>query len=229
MARGGSQHIPRPAQWSMGGPPVWHRRDLGALSDFAALTDALVHQVADREPADWVPPYLPADDRRVSAVLVALHDSPDGPSVVLTRRTSILSTHRGEMAFPGGRVEEGETLVDAAVREAHEEVGLDPSLVTPWGMLDTLSTMVSSSRIHPVVATLPGTPDLVAHDREVERIVHVPLAELASEDTYRRETWVRGRHTVDMHFFEIEGDTVWGATGRMLHQLLDLLTAPRTA
>ena len=54
--------------------------------------------------------------------------------------------------------------------------------------------------------------------------MHVPLAELAHADTYRRESWVRGGHEVDIHFFEIEGDTVWGATGRMLHQLLDLLT-----
>ena len=225
MARGGSQHIPRPQEWQPGGPAAWHGRDLAALRAFDSLTDALVRRVADREPADWVPPYLPADDRRTSAVLVALHDSPDGPSVVLTRRTSTMSTHRGEMAFPGGRVEHGESVIAAAVREANEEVGLDPALVTPWGMLDTLSTMVSSSRIHPVVATLPGVPDLVAHDREVERIVHVPLVELASADTYRCETWVRSGHTVDMHFFEIEGDTVWGATGRMLHQLIDLLTA----
>ncbi|MFM8794098.1 MAG: NUDIX hydrolase [Acidimicrobiales bacterium] len=225
MARGGSQHIPRPDEWSRGGPAVWHERDLAALRSFGALTEALIRRVADREPGDWVPPYLPADDRRTSAVLVALHDSPDGPSVVLTRRTSTMSTHRGEMAFPGGRVERGETIIDAAVREANEEVGLDPALVTPWGMLDTLSTMVSGSRIHPVVATLPCVPDLVAHDREVERIAHVPLAELASADTYRREYWVRAGHTVDMHFFEIEGDTVWGATGRMLHQLIDLLTS----
>ncbi len=224
MARGGSQHIPRPEEWGPGGPPAWHGRDLSVLSDFAALQQSIVRNIADREPGDWLPGYLPDEERRRSAVLVALHDSAAGPSVVLTRRTSNLSTHRGEMAFPGGRVEEGESLLDAAVREANEEVGLDPSLVTPWGMLDTLSTMVSSSRIHPVVATLPVFPELVAHDREVERIVHVPLAELAHADTYRRESWVRGGHEVDIHFFEIEGDTVWGATGRMLHQLLDLLT-----
>jgi 8-oxo-dGTP pyrophosphatase MutT (NUDIX family) len=224
MARGGRQHIPRPEQWSPGGPPAWHGRDLSVLSDLSILREALVRNIADREPSDWLPAYLPEEDRRHSAVLVALHDSDDGPSVVLTRRTSTLSTHRGEMAFPGGRVEDGETLVDAAVREAHEEVGLDPMLVTPWGMLDTLSTMVSSSRIHPVVATLPVFPQLVPHDREVERIVHVPLHELAHADTYRCETWVRDGHEVDIHFFDIEGDTVWGATGRMLHQLLDLLT-----
>lgn len=149
--------------------------------------------------------------------------------MVLTRRTAHLSSHKGEMSFPGGRVDEGETLLQAAVREAQEEVNLDPALVNPIGELDSLSTIVSQSAIHPIVATLGEFPRLTAHEAEVERIVHVPLTELASPETYRREVWVRDGLPFDIHFFEIEGDTVWGATGRMLHQLLDLLTVPRTA
>ena len=224
MARGGAQRIPRPETWRAGDPAAWHGRDLSALRTFDALGAALRERIAGRVPGEHVPPHATEPTTRTSAVLVALHDSPQGPSVVLTRRTAHLSSHKGEMSFPGGRVEPGETLVQAAIREAHEEVALDPSLVAPVGRLDSLSTVVSSSAIHPIVATLSGFPLLTAHDQEVERIVHVPLLELADAATHRREHWVRGGAETEIHFFEIEGDTVWGATGRMLYQLIDLLT-----
>lgn len=225
MARGGAQHIPRPDEWSDGAPADWVGRDLTVLGSFGLLTDAIAERITPRVPGVHGSPYVPAESPRTSAVLVALHDSADGPSVVLTRRTAHLSSHKGEMSFPGGRVEEGETLEQAALREAHEEVNLDPSIVTTVGRLDALSTVVSRSAIHPVVALLPVHPELTAHEHEVERIVHVPLAELASPEAYRREVWVRNGSPFDIHFFEIEGDTVWGATGRVLHQLLDVLTA----
>ena len=224
MARGGAQRIPRPETWRAGDPAAWHGRDLSALRTFDALGAALRERIAGRVPGEYVPPHATEPTTRTSAVLVALHDSPQGPSVVLTRRTAHLSSHKGEMSFPGGRVEPGETLVQAAIREAHEEVALDPSLVAPVGRLDSLSTVVSSSAIHPIVATLSGFPRLTAHDQEVELTVHVPLLELADAATHRREHWVRGGAETEIHFFEIEGDTVWGATGRMLYQLIDLLT-----
>lgn len=224
MARGGAQRIPRPDVWSHGGPADWADRDLSVLSSFDRLTRALEVRISGRVPGEHPPPYVPAQMTRKSAVLVALHDSPQGPSVILTRRTAHLRSHKGEMSFPGGRVDEGETLVQAAIREAQEEVDLDPSLVTPIGELDALSTIVSQSSIHPIVATLPVFPELVPHEHEVERIVHVPLAELAAPETYRREVWVREGRPFDIHFFEIEDDTVWGATGRMLFQLIDLVT-----
>ena len=224
MARGGAQRIPRPELWRVGDAAPWLGRDLSALRTFGEMRTALEARIAGREPGEYVPPHATEPTTRTSAVLVALHDSPQGPSVVLTRRTAHLSSHKGEMSFPGGRVEPGETLVQAAIREAQEEVALDPALVNPVGRLDSLSTVVSSSAIHPIVATLAAFPDLTAHDHEVERIVHVPLLELADEQTYRREHWVRGTAETEIHFFEIEGDTVWGATGRMLYQLIDLLT-----
>ena len=228
MARGGEQHIPRPEKWRLVDSSPWSDRDLSPLTSFTKLTDALAQRVAGRVPALHIPTFVPeeiAGSARSSAVLIALHDTADGPSVVLTRRTKDLSSHKGEMSFPGGRVDEGESIIDAALREAHEEVGLAPSLVSYVGELDGLSTMVSRSRIHPIVATVESMPDLVPNLAEVDRIVHVPLVELAHHETYRREQWHRNGNDIDIHFFEIEGDTVWGATGRMLHQLLDILTA----
>ncbi|NBU39051.1 MAG: CoA pyrophosphatase [Actinobacteria bacterium] len=228
MARGGEQHIPRPEKWRLVGSSPWVDRDLSALTSFTKLTDVLARRVAGRTPELHIPTFVPeeiASSSRSSAVLIALHDTADGPSVVLTRRTKNLSSHKGEMSFPGGRVDDGESVLEAALREAREEVGLHPALVTYVGELDGLSTMVSRSRIHPIVGTVESMPQLVPNLAEVDRIVHVPLVELAHHETYRREQWNRNGNDVDIHFFEIEGDTVWGATGRMLHQLLDILTA----
>ncbi len=100
----------------------------------------------------------PADTLRESAVLVALVDGPEGAEVLLTRRSQTLTSHRGEISFPGGRVDAGETFEAAALREAHEEVALDPSVVQLRGRLDPISTMASRSYIVPVVATLEDHP-----------------------------------------------------------------------
>ena len=169
------------------------------------------------EPRDVAPPF---PDSRNAAVLVLLHDGPAGPELLFTRRTMSMRSHRGEISFPGGRIDPGETAVDAALREAFEEVALDPSLVTVHGELDHLSTVVSHSYIIPVVGTIASAPALTPHDREVDRILWVTLAELARPDTFREEWW--GTPPLDrrVFFFELDDETIWGATGRMVYQLL---------
>ena len=115
-------------------------------------------------------------------------------------------------------------LVDTALREAQEEIGLDPSLVEVIGELDHLTTITSGSFIVPYVAVLREKPNLTPSPAEVESVLHVPLAELFRADVYREERWdVLGRERA-IHFFELEGDTVWGATASMLRQLLGLIT-----
>ncbi|MET0160594.1 MAG: CoA pyrophosphatase, partial [Acidimicrobiales bacterium] len=101
---------------------------------------------------------VPRPDACPSAVLLALHDGPEGAEVVLTRRAQALRRHRGEISFPGGRLEPGETPEAGALREAHEEVALDPGAVELVGRLSTLSTVSSLSHIVPVVGRLPGRP-----------------------------------------------------------------------
>ena len=119
-------------------------------------------------------------------------------------------------------MEQGETAVGAALREAWEEVALQPSLVEVRGELDHLSTVVSNSYIVPVVVTVASRPELQPHAAEVDRIIWVPLAELAHADTYREEWWGIGDLERPIHFFELEDETIWGATARMLHQLIRL-------
>lgn len=162
------------------------------------------------------------EDSRPSAVLIALYDGPHGAEVVLTKRSKRLSNHRGEISFPGGRMDENESPVETALREAHEEVGLDPDLVTVCGELGHLNTLVSRSYIVPVVARLEGRPTLRPSPAEVDRVLFVPLADLVRADTHREERWGKPPDDFPIHFFELDDETVWGATGRMLYQLLCL-------
>ena len=177
----------------------------------------VVAAVAAHPHADATPPL---DTLRASAVLVALTDGVDGAEVLLTRRSVALTSHRGEISFPGGRVDGGETFEAAALREAHEEVALDPSAVRLGGRLDPISTMVSRSFIVPVVGTVDSQPVLHPAADEVERILWVPLGELTRLDTFREELWDFGGERRPIFFFELDDETIWGATARMLHQLL---------
>ena len=175
-------------------------------------------------------PLMPTfPDARPSAVLITLLDGPQGAEVLLTKRSKELRNHSGEISFPGGRIDAGESPVEAALREAHEEVGLPSALVRVHGHLSHLSTVVSRSYIVPVVATIEGRPELTPHDREVARILWVPLADLVHPTTYREEWW--GTPPLDrrMHFFELDDETVWGATAFMLYELLSLVYGPPAA
>ena len=167
-----------------------------------------------------MPPPFPG--ARHSAVLVALHDAPAGPEVLVTRRAMHLRNHRGEISFPGGRVDPGESPVETALREAWEEVALDPGLVTVHGQLDHLVTVVSQSYIVPVVATVDTRPELRISPDEVDRALWVGLDELSHPDTYREEWWGAPPTDRPIYFFELDDETIWGATARMLHQLLRL-------
>jgi 8-oxo-dGTP pyrophosphatase MutT (NUDIX family) len=129
------------------------------------------------------------------------------------------------MSFPGGRIEAGESAVDGALREADEEVALDPSMVEIVGELDHLSTVTSLSFVVPYVGALPGRPDLRPNPDEVEAVVHVSLAELADPAVFREELWTfPGGDERPIYFFELVGDTVWGMTAALLRQLVGLVT-----
>jgi 8-oxo-dGTP pyrophosphatase MutT (NUDIX family) len=191
---------------------------VGAAADLGAYLAAVPEH--DR-------PLLPAfPGARHSAVLVALSAGPDGPSVLLTRRSWQLRHHKGEISFPGGRMDPGETPVDTALREAHEEVGLDPGSVRVHGELEHLNTVVSRSYIVPKVGVVDEPVELTGRTMEVDRVMWVPLAELTRSDTYRSEVWGFGSTHRVLHFFHLDDETIWGATGRMLFDLLSRTLAP---
>lgn len=214
---GGAQVIPRPTAWSHGelAAPAAH--------PFVATVDDIERALAGGAVGGENTPTFP--DARASAVLVALADGEQGAEVLLTRRSQILRTHKGEISFPGGRLEPGETPVEAALREAHEEVALDPAIVTVFAELDHLSTVVSRSHIVPVVGRLPEVVPLGPASPEVERVFWLPLAELVRPDTYHTERWGRGPTDRLLHFFDLDDETVWGATAFMLVDLLTRIAA----
>lgn len=163
-----------------------------------------------------------------SAVLVPLYLENGQPMVVLTRRSPALRSHTHEVSFPGGRRdEEDPSLVATALREANEEVALQADQVRIVGELDRFITGGSGSLVHPFVGLLDEPPKaLVANPGEVEEILYVPLAELLLDIVWREELWDRGDGPWPVTFFELVGDTVWGATGNMLRQLLTIATDP---
>lgn len=167
-----------------------------------------------------------AERERRSAVLVPVFEEGGEAWMVLTRRAQHMRNHRGEVSFPGGRQDEGEALVDTAQREALEEIGLDPDTVEVVAELDHLVTVSSRAAIVPYVGILPGRPaNLVPSPEEVELILTLPFAELLRDGTYHGEVWeVRGDER-ELCFFDVVGDTIWGATARILHGLLSRIVA----
>ena len=219
VRRGGPQRIPRPPGARPGAEAPWSALTAAERAvDLAALREAL---------EGWRSPQVPRPDGRLAAVLVPLYVEQDEASVILTRRAVHLRTHSREVSFPGGGHELGDAdLWATALREAQEETGLDPASVVRIGVLAPLFTVGSDSLVHPYVAELPeGRPAGLRPDpAEVERILHVPLSQLLDPAAYRQELWPRDGHLRPINFFEIPGDTVWGATASILLQLLQLAT-----
>jgi 8-oxo-dGTP pyrophosphatase MutT (NUDIX family) len=161
--------------------------------------------------------------------LVPLFEEDGEARVILTVRSDRLRSHTGEVAFPGGRLDGDEGVVAGALREASEEVALDPGLATVVAQLTAMPTVSSNTVMTPVVATLGVRPTLTANPGEVERVFDVALADLVAEDAFHEEWWsVPGRAAAPgfpdgefpVWFFDVAGETVWGATARTLVELV---------
>ncbi|WP_181691447.1 CoA pyrophosphatase [Natronomonas sp. LN261] len=178
----------------------------------------------DWERIDAHEPAEAVDGDREAAVLVPVISRSDGASLLFTKRADHLGEHPGQMSFPGGgREPEDETLEATARREAFEEVGLDPAAAGIVGRLDDIPT-VSNYSVRPFVARIPDR-EYVPNEGEVAEIAVLPIAELTDRDNYESE---RRDHPyygdIRIHYFRVGGYTVWGATGRMLAQFLELAT-----
>ncbi len=216
MRIGGSQVIPRPSNFRTIDHNPFANLDKSALLSLDAVSKAIKAFKPDQILRQ------PLENARPSAVLVGLFESTSGVEAILTRRSQNLTNHRGEISFPGGRLDAGESVLQAALRETHEEIGLNPEDVEVVGELNSMATVVSNSHIVPIVGRYRTQPKLHAVNSEVDRVFSVPLLELTRQDTYRQEHWVFGDREFQINFFYLDDETIWGATARILFQVMML-------
>ena len=184
------------------------------------LTAYLRAELVNRTPAvraEW--------DTRPAAVLIPLYHADGRWHVLFTQRTLLVETHKGQVSFPGGRVDpEDVDRVATALREAEEEIGLRREDVTILGQLDELLT-VTQYRITPIVGVFPWPYPFVLSEAELSEVFGVPLAWLADPQNLEiqyREPLVTGPK-VPVYYLHYEHYTIWGATARILINLLDVL------
>jgi ADP-ribose pyrophosphatase YjhB (NUDIX family) len=167
---------------------------------------------------------LAIEDRIRAAVLVLFVYRGGVPALVFGKKTEDVPHHKGQFSFPGGVVQRSDgSVIDAALREAREEIGLEPGAVEVLGLFDDMRTAVTNFVITPVLGLARGEPTFHPDGREIERVIEIPLAHLLQPDAFRVEQWEREGVQRPVVFVNYGDDVVWGTTGRILSELLAAL------
>ena len=170
----------------------------------------------------WRTGQFPAESRQAAALLL-LYPHDRGAAVALTVRASGLARHPGQISLPGGATDPGETLAEAALREAAEEIGVDPAAVRVLGELTPVHVLVSGFTLHPIVGITDRRPDFVRAPEEVEEILEVSLEDLRDASRIRQGVRMREGVAVEYPYFDLLGHQVWGATAMVLGEFICLL------
>jgi 8-oxo-dGTP pyrophosphatase MutT (NUDIX family) len=166
------------------------------------------------EPAGRVP----------AAVLLLVLYRAGEPHLVFSKKTEAVPHHKGQFAFPGGVVQARDgSRVATALREAREEIGLDPADVEVLGVMDDAPTATSGFVITPVVGLSDTTAPFRPDGREIERVLEVPIRTLLDPACFREELWERGGLVRPVLFFTCGPDVIWGATAAILRRFLDMV------
>lgn len=156
---------------------------------------------------------------RPGSVLILLYEHEARVWFPLIKRAEYNGAHSGQISLPGGKAEEGEDPVETALREAKEEIGIDPGRVVVIGRLSEFYVVPSNFLVTPVVAYYDGTPEFVPDPHEVVRILHGDVDEIMRDDAIRtREIVAAGRYRMNAPHFEVDNEVVWGATAMMLNE-----------
>lgn len=164
-------------------------------------------------------------DHRKSGVLILFYPDKKGSYFPLIKRPEYIGFHSGQVAFPGGKMEIGdENIIQTALREAEEEVGVDRSQVQVLGKLSDLYIPTSNFLVSPIIGFLEKRPDFIPEAKEVSRVIQTELPLLFSPEIKKRKvlTLGPGLH-LDTPYFEIDGEVVWGATAMILSELIQVL------
>jgi len=172
--------------------------------------------------AGWKPGEFPSD-ARIAAGLLLLYPGERGASIALTVRASGLSRHAGQVSLPGGATDPGETLAQAALREAHEEIGVDPAGVRILGELTPVHVLVSGFTLHPIVGITHERPSFTLAAHEVQEVVEVSVDDLQDASRIRQGTRTREGLAIEYPYFDLMGHQVWGATAMILGEFICVL------
>lgn len=169
----------------------------------------------------------PLPGLRPAAVLVPFYPTPDGLAVVFTKRTAHLDQHSGQISFPGGMQDPDDPdPLTTALRETHEEIGVAPQDVEIWGRLNQEVTSTGFT-VAPFVGVMPYPYAFELNRNEVERLIIVPLSHLLNPDFFSESDYPWNGKMYKTYRYAYNDDVIWGATARMLHNLLTLLTTGR--
>ena len=170
----------------------------------------------------WRPDDQPATAREAAA-LILLYPGEHGVSFPLTVRHDDLPHHPGQISFPGGGLDPGEDPAAGALREAHEEIGIDPHDVRIIGALSPLWVIVSNFVVYPFVGVIDNRPEFRASPREVSALIETPVSWLRDPARASSEQRTRGGVLVTFPYFDFDGHHIWGATAMILSELREVM------
>jgi 8-oxo-dGTP pyrophosphatase MutT (NUDIX family) len=172
----------------------------------------------------------PKKDAKRSAVLVLLYSHGDELNIIFTLRSKKLSNHSGQMSFPGGHLDEGETPVQTALRETTEEIGIEGSRINIIGRLSDLYVPPTNYIISPVVGYMTNKPDYYINSPdEVEEILDLPLETFSDESIYMVENWKYNGQELKVPLWKIHTETpLWGASSMIMMEFLTIYREYKT-